>query len=127
MPKIIAIFVIVLIFSLSGCASTRALKSARESIAGLERIRTEQESRNIELEELLKSARAGNKELGNLLSGIRKENERNTESERLRIEEKRKFIGSLEFIFSKESEITDKLIEINRLLREYFEAQDVVD
>ena len=127
MVKVIIIFVM-LCLSFSGCATyRRAIESARESIVGLEKIREEQESRNLELEELLESERAGNEELGNLLSGIREENERNNEEERLRIAEKRKFLGSLEFIFSTESEITDKLIEINRLIREYFEAQGSLD
>lgn len=126
MYKIIVIFIILLL-SLSGCASSRAIESARESIAGLERIREEQESRNSELEELLKSERAGNEELENLLSGIREENERRTEFERLRLAEKREFLGSLELIFSRESEITDKLIEINQLLRDYFESMEILE
>jgi len=111
----------------SGCASTRAIESARESITELERIREEQESRNTELEKLIESERASNKELGNLLSGIREENERNTEEERLRIGQKRQFLDRLESIFSRESEITDKLIEINKLLREYFKTHEAME
>ncbi len=121
------IVIVIFILIASGCASTRALESARESITGLERLTEEQESRNTELEKLLESERAGNEELGNLLSGIREENERRTEAERLRIAEKRKFLDSLEFIFSAESEITDKLIKINQLLRAYFESMEVLE
>lgn len=125
MVKTSIIFIVLLSFF--GCASTRAIDSARESITGLERIREEQESRNTELAELLKSERAGNEELGKLLSGIREENDRRTEAERLRIAEKRSFLGSLELIFSTESEITDKLIKINKLLRVYFESMEVLE
>ena len=61
MAKISIIFIMLL--TLSGCTSIRAIESARNSIDGLEQINREQESRNIELAILLESERELNQEI----------------------------------------------------------------
>ncbi|MCK5612662.1 hypothetical protein KAR91_62900 [Candidatus Pacearchaeota archaeon] len=126
MSKFIIIFIIV-ILSFPGCASTRAIESARNTIAGLEQLNTEQESRNIELEKLLESEREGNKELEKLLLGLREENNQYFESERNRVAEERKIIDRLSGIFSSESEIIEKLIRGYREIRDYFESLEILE
>lgn len=127
MAKINIIFIVVFILVISGCASTRVIESARNTIDGLEQLNREQESRNIELKELLESEREGNKELGNLLLELRAENKQYIESERDRTTEERKIIERLSGIFSSESEIIEKLIHGYNEIRKYFESMEILE
>lgn len=127
MSKINIVFIIIFILIISGCASTRVIESARNTIDGLEQINREQESRNTELEKLLESEREGNKELGNLLLGLRAENKQYIKAERDRTAEERKIIDRLSGIFSSESEIIEKLIQGYNEIRKYFESLEVLE
>ena len=128
MPKIIIIcIVLILILSLSGCTSTRAIRSARNRINELEKLNEAGAARNTELGELLESERAGNKEMGILLSGIRTENDKYIEAERNRIEAERLVIDSLTGIFKEGEDLIEGLIRGYNIIREYIEALEVVE
>lgn len=121
------IICVLLVINLSGCASTRALKSARSRIDELEQLNEAGSARNIELGELLEAERAGNRELGILLSGLREENDRYLESERNRIAAEKQIIESLSGIFSEGSDIIEELIRGYNIIREYFESQEIME
>lgn len=125
MAKISIIFIMLL--TLSGCTSIRAIESARNSIDGLEQINREQESRNIELAILLESEREGNQELKRINEDQQSEINSYTESERNRIESERLIIDRLSGIFSSESEIIKKLIDGYNEIRKYFESLEVLE
>lgn len=125
MGKISIIFIMLLI--ISGCASTRVIESARNTIDGLEQLNRDQESRNTELATLLESERAGNQELERIIDNQQSEINRYTESEINRIESERLIIDRLSGIFSSESEIIEKLIEGYNEIRKYFEALEILE
>ena len=125
MGKISIIFIMLL--ALSGCASTRVIESARNTIDGLEQLNREQESRNSELAGLLESEREGNQELKRINENQQSEINSYTESERNRIESEKLIIDRLSGIFSSESEIIEKLIEGYNEIRKYFEYLEVLE
>jgi len=127
MLKIIIISII-LIFCFPGCATyRRVIESARESIEQLEQLNADETARNKILEELIIAERAGNKELERIIRNQKSELDGYIESERIRSEDEKRIIESLSNIFSQEADIIEKLKRGYQLIREYFEAQRVLE
>lgn len=128
MPKIVIVFIFsICILTLSGCASTGVIESARDRINELEQLNEAGAARNTELEELNASERAGNKELGDLLLGLRTENKQYLEAERNRLEAERLIVDSLTGIFEEGEDIIEGLIRGYHLIRDYFESLEILE
>ncbi len=121
------IILIIILFALSGCTSTRVIESARDRIAELEKLNEAGAARNIELEKLNEAERAGNKELGDLLFRLRAENEQYIEAERNRLEAERLIVDSFSGIFEDGETIIERLIRGHNLIRDYFESLEVLE
>lgn len=127
MYKSIIIFIILLL-SLSGCTTyRRSIESARESIKQLEQLNADEAARNTALEILIDAEREGNKELERIITDQQSKLDGYIESERLRSEDERRIIESLSDIFSEEADIIEKLKQGYQLIREYFEAQRILE
>lgn len=126
MSKINIIFIILIITLFSGCNTTRALNSARARVTEFQQLNVERESRITELEGLLESARSGNKQISDLLTKLRAENDRYTESERRRLEDDRKLVSGISEIFKEGTGLIERLIDGLRLIRTYFEDNGIV-
>ena len=127
MAKINIIFIIVFILIASGCASIRALGSARSKIVELEQLNEARAARYTELEGLYNSEREGNKELERISRNQLSELNGYIESEKHRLEAERLIVDSLSGIFEEGESVIEGLIRGYQLIREYFEAQEIVE
>ncbi len=124
----IFIVISICVLSFPGCATYRRnIESARESIEQLEQLNTEEAARIKSLESLVESERAGNQELERIIGEQKSKLNGYIESERIRSEDEKRIIESLSGIFIQETDIIEQLKKGYQLIREYFEAERVLE
>jgi len=127
MYKLYIILIIIIVSLFTGCASTRTLEQARDTIAELKQSNAERAARNIELEKLFNAERAGNNQLKEIISKQQSELNGYIESERNRIAAERLIIESLTGIFGEGSKIIEELINGYKQIKQYYFPVEVLE